>query len=112
MKPIIFIFICTSNHKTSYSESKSAKNSRQRGLRATDKGVTKMRAAKAAGLGDGQRLTNERLAEEANVSPKTVQRFLKGKGVDKDCAIAILNALNLEAQDILEDRNKMTITGL
>lgn len=106
MAPIIFIFICTSNNETSDSNSTSKKdsrsNSRKRGVRATETGLTKIREAKAAGLGDDKRLTNEVLANKANVSTKTVQRFLTGKKIDEGLAIAILKVLKLEPKEILE----------
>lgn len=105
----LFIFICSNNFvfvfsKDLTSEQNSRSSSRKRGVRATDEGLEQIHLAKAAGLDNGKHLTYDEIALKANVSPKTIQRFFKGDRVDKYYAIAIVKALNLQPQDILEDR--------
>lgn len=102
MAPIIFIFVCTSSSTTSDSESKLEKKSRKRGVRATDKGLIKMKEAMATQIRDDKPITQQGLADEAFLSIKTVQRFLTGEKVDQVSAMTILRVLNLEPQDILE----------
>ena len=77
-------------------------NRKSRGVKATAQGLKELEVAKATQKCDeGNRLTYERIAEKANISDKTVQRFFSGKSVDLDCAISIIEALNLNRQDIL-----------
>lgn len=73
---------------------------RKRGIRATEEGIVKVRAAMAKS-GEDKRLTYEELAERAWVSVSTVKRFFKRNLIDKTCAASILNVLNLDYQDII-----------
>lgn len=102
---------------TSNSESISTRTSssrrRNRGVRATENGIVKLRNAKRNLNRDHESLiendnkiagvTNLELGCIANVSESTVKRFFEGKFVDKDCASSIVGALNLEYSEIIEE---------
>ncbi|BAY84703.1 putative signal transduction protein with Nacht domain [Calothrix parasitica NIES-267] len=91
---IILLILLLSINPKRYSHS----NRRKRGVRATHQSILKVKEAKST-----QKLTIEKLAEKAYISESTVKRFLRRKHVDQDYAIAILKALNLEYQNIIED---------
>jgi predicted NACHT family NTPase len=76
-----------------------------RGVRATEEGLKKLQQAKAAGRDeDGKPLTYERIAERARVDKKTVERFFRREAKDRDSAIAITNALNLEITEVVDPK--------
>ena len=81
---------------------------RTRGIAATVAGLQKLREVKAAGKEDGNRLTYEGIADrisqnaQASVDPRTVRRFFKGEGIDRDCILAICGALGLEVTEIVD----------
>jgi len=81
---------------------------RTRGIAATVAGLQKLRAIKAAGKADGTRLTFEGIADrvsqnsQASVDPRTVRRFFKGEGIDRDYVLAICTALGLEVTEIVD----------
>jgi HEAT repeat protein len=76
---------------------------KSRGVRATEEGIQKLQQAKAAGRDeDGKPLTYERIAERARVDKKTVERFFRREAKDRDSAIAITNALNLEITEVVD----------
>jgi hypothetical protein len=81
---------------------------RNRGIAATVAGLQKLREVKAAGEADGTRLTFEGIADrisqnsQASVDPRTVRRFFDGKGIDRDCILAICAALGLEVTEIVD----------
>ncbi|MBW4542580.1 MAG: hypothetical protein KME43_26130 [Myxacorys chilensis ATA2-1-KO14] len=72
---------------------------RQRGIRATPDGIKLLLAAK--GSFENGRLTYEAIASSLQISDKTIKRFFKGEGVDKDKAYAIINFLKLADKDVL-----------
>lgn len=75
---------------------------KSRSIPATPEGIKLLERAKANARDDeGKPLTYERIAEKAGVSNKTVQRFFNGTSVDRSYAIAIINALDLEKEDVL-----------
>ncbi|MEQ9482349.1 hypothetical protein [Coleofasciculus sp. F4-SAH-05] len=83
-----------------------AQTRKPRGIPATQEGLEKLRQAKAAGRDEnGQPLTYERIAQKAGVDVKTVKRFFGGKGVDRDSAIAIVEALGLEITEIVDPKD-------
>ncbi len=81
---------------------------RNRGIAATVAGLQKLREVKAAGEADGTRLTFEGIADrisqnsQASVDPRTVRRFFKGEGIDRDYVLAICKALGLEVTEIVD----------
>ncbi len=80
---------------------------RTRGIAATVAGLQKLREVKAAGKEDGNRLTYEGIADrisqnsQASVDSRTVRRFFKGEGIDRDCIQVICAALGLEVTEIV-----------
>ena len=80
-------------------------------MRATEKGIVKLRNAKRNLNWDHESLiendskiagvTNLELGWIANVSESSVKRFLAGKFVEKECALSIVGALNLEYSEII-----------
>jgi transcriptional regulator with XRE-family HTH domain len=81
-------------------------------VRATQSGLQKLREARDLQRSDdGKRLTDERLAENANVSKSSVQRFFKGIRVNSDIALAITRALGLPLKDIINmDESETTFS--
>lgn len=77
---------------------------RDRGIPATPDGIAKLKNAKNTGKDDnGKRWIFRSIAEKADIqSEKTVERFFKGKGIDKGNAYAICQALNLEITEIVD----------
>jgi tetratricopeptide (TPR) repeat protein len=88
---------------------------RNRGIAATVAGLQKLREVKAAGEADGTRLTYEGIADriswnsQASVDPRTVRRFFKGEGIDRDYVLAICKALGVEVTEIV-DPNEWNFT--
>ncbi len=79
-------------------------NQRQnRGFRATDDGQKKLQQAKTQGRNEkGKPLTYENIADKADIqAKKTVERFFKGKAIDRSYAEAICRALGFEPIDII-----------
>jgi tetratricopeptide (TPR) repeat protein len=63
---------------------------KSRSVQATEEGIRILKESKAANRdSEGRRLTFERIAEKADVDPKTVKTFLYGGGVDPESAWAI-----------------------
>ncbi len=83
---------------------------RTRGIAATVAGLQKLGEVKAAGKADGTRLTFEGIAyrfsknSQPSVDPRTVRRFFKGEGIDRDCVLAICKALDLEVTEIVDPK--------
>ncbi|MDB9513379.1 HEAT repeat domain-containing protein, partial [Kamptonema animale CS-326] len=78
---------------------------RDRGVSATPEGLTKLKLAKVRGKDEnGTPLSYERLAVQAAVSDKTVKRFFGGQAVDRETAIAICNALDLDINKIVDPK--------
>jgi hypothetical protein len=79
---------------------------KSRGVRATEEGLKKLRQAQAAQRDDeDRRLTYPSIAQKAGgMDSKTVGRFFRGEAVDRDCAIAITNALNLEITEVVDPK--------
>jgi hypothetical protein len=78
-----------------------------RSVSATPEGLQKLKRAKASGRDDdGKRLSYERIAEKAHTSQKTVQRFFAGDGVDWDLGIAIVQALGLTIEEVVDTNEK------
>ena len=77
---------------------------RDRGIPATPDGIAKLNNAKNTGKDDnGKGWIFRSIAEKADIqSHKTVERFFKGKGIDKGNAYAICQALNLEITEIVD----------
>ncbi|MEB3190400.1 MAG: NACHT domain-containing protein [Snowella sp.] len=81
---------------------------RKRGIAPTATGQQKLLALKAAGRGDGQRFTYEAIAEHifqktsVSIEAKTVNRFFRGEGIDRDSVTAICQGLDLEIIEIVE----------
>jgi len=81
---------------------------RNRGIAATDEGLQKLREVKSAGKEAGTRLTFEGIASrisqnsQTSVDPRTVRRFFKGEGIDRDYVLAICKALGLEVTEIVD----------
>lgn len=72
-------------------------------VQATQSGLQKLREARdLLRSEDGKRLTDERLAEKANVCKSSVQRFFKGNRVNSDIALAITRSLDLHLKDIID----------
>jgi GTPase SAR1 family protein/Tfp pilus assembly protein PilP len=76
-----------------------------RGVRATREGLQKLQQAKAAKRNDkGKPWTYFDVATAAEVDEKTVQRFFRGEAKDRNYAIAITNALNLEITEVVDPK--------
>jgi tetratricopeptide (TPR) repeat protein len=81
---------------------------RTRGIAATVAGLQKLREVKAAGEADGTRLTYEGIADrisqnsQPSVDLRTVRRFFKGEGIDRDYVLAICAALGVEVTEIVD----------
>jgi transcriptional regulator with XRE-family HTH domain len=72
---------------------------RNRGIRASSKGLDLLREAQANF--EGGRLTYEKIADALNIGDKTVARFFRGKRLDKNYAIAIIRFFNLSIKDVI-----------
>lgn len=73
-----------------------------RSVQATPDGVRLLQQAKAMGrVDEGKPLTYPLIAESARVSDKTVERFFRKQNVDRDSALSIIEALGLQAKDVL-----------
>lgn len=70
-----------------------------RSVRATRDGLKLLHTARA-GFEDGT-LTHSAIAERLNISDKTVARFLRGEKADLSNALAIVNLLKLNQDDVL-----------
>ncbi|MEG3909047.1 tetratricopeptide repeat protein [Microcoleus sp. w2-18bC1] len=72
-------------------------------MQATEEGIRILKESKAANRdSEGRRLTFERIAEKADVDPKTVKTFLYGGGVDPESAWAIAEkGFGLKVTDIV-----------
>jgi hypothetical protein len=77
---------------------------RKRSVRATEEGRQKLIQAKAAGRDDDKALTYERIAEKARVDKKTVERFFRGEAKDRDSVIAIVQALGLDLNEVVDPK--------
>jgi len=88
-------------NKTAMSQTR-----KPRGVGATEEGLKKLRQAQAAQRDDeGRRLTYPGIAQKAGgMDSKTVGRFFRGEAVDRDSAIAITNALNLEITEVVDPK--------
>ena len=76
---------------------------KSRSVQATEEGIRILKESKAANRdSQGRRLTFERIAEKADVDPKTVKTFLYGGGVDPESAWAIAEkGFGLKVTDIV-----------
>ncbi len=75
---------------------------KSRSVKATQEGIQKLQQAKAAKRNDkGKPWTYFDVAVAAKVDEKTVQRFFRGEGKDRDYVIAIVQALGLEVTEIV-----------
>jgi len=82
------------------------KETRKRGIRPTEEGRQKLRVAKAAKRNHNNKVwTYLEIAKAAEVSEATVKRFFVGnEGVDKESALSISKALNLEITEIVDPK--------
>jgi energy-coupling factor transporter ATP-binding protein EcfA2 len=79
------------------------KETRKRGIRATEEGRKKLTTAKAAKRNHNDKVwTYLDIATAAEVNETTVKRFFGGKAVDRESAISICKALGLEVTDIVD----------
>ena len=85
---------------------------RKRGIRATEQGQQKLRSAKAAKRNHNDRVwTYLDIATAAEVNETTVKRFFGGKdNVDKESALSIAKALNLDITEIVDPNEWNTPT--
>jgi len=85
---------------------------RKRGIRATEQGQQKLISAKAAKRNHKGRVwTYLDIATAAEVDEKTVQRFFyRKKNVDKEVALSIAKALNLDITEIVDPNEWNTPT--
>lgn len=76
---------------------------KSRSVQATEEGIRILKESKAANRdSEGRRLTFERIAEKADVDPKTVKTFVYGGGVDPESAWAIAEkGFGLKVTDIV-----------
>lgn len=75
---------------------------KQRGVIATARGYELIEQVRANGLNnEGKRLTYECIASMAGVDIKTVGRFFRKEPVDRSSAVAIINALGLETNNVI-----------
>jgi energy-coupling factor transporter ATP-binding protein EcfA2 len=90
------------------------KETRKRGIRATEEGLKRLKAAQAAKRNyEGKVWTYRDISIEAGVDESTVKRFFNIKqGVDKKSALSIAQALNLEITEIVNanEWNPLTTT--
>ncbi|MEG4628700.1 HEAT repeat domain-containing protein [Microcoleus sp. AR_TQ3_B6] len=79
------------------------KETRKRGIRATEEGRKKLTTAKAAKRNHNDKVwTYLDIATAAEVNETTVKRFFRGEAVDRESAISICKALGLEVTDIVD----------
>lgn len=76
---------------------------RQRSVRATPDGIERLLAAK--GSSEYGRLSNFKIADRLQISERTVARFFRGKGVDKENAYAIVKFLGLSNEEVLSSED-------
>jgi predicted NACHT family NTPase len=88
------------------------KETRKRGIRATKEGQQKLRSAKAAKRNHNNKIwTYLDIATAAEVNETTVKRFFGGKdNVDRESALSIANALNLDITEIVDPNEWNTLT--
>ncbi len=76
-----------------------------RGVRATEAGRQKLLQAKASRRNDkGKPWTYFDVATAAEVDEKTVQRFFRGEAKDRNYAIAIVQALDLDITEVVDPK--------
>ncbi|MEG4506050.1 hypothetical protein QUA81_21315 [Microcoleus sp. F6_B4] len=81
-----------------------SKNRKPRSIRVSTVGLALLTEAKARGEGDESKpLTYDRIAELAQVDPKTVGRFFRQQPVSRDFAIRIVKTLGLQLAEIVEN---------
>jgi len=79
------------------------KETRKRGIRATEEGRKKLTTAKAAKRNHNDKVwTYLDIATAGEVNETTVKRFFRGEAVDRESAISICKALGLEVTDIVD----------
>lgn len=76
-------------------------------VKATSEGTKLLQEAKAKRDDEGNFLSYERLAHQANISTRTVRRFYNGKRVDRSSAIAIIKTLGLKEDEILDQQDSL-----
>ncbi|MFB2892543.1 HEAT repeat domain-containing protein [Aerosakkonemataceae cyanobacterium BLCC-F50] len=82
------------------------RETRKRGIPATEEGRQKLTTAKAAKRNDKDKVwTYLDIAGKAEVDESTVKRFFRGEAVDKESAISICKALGLEVTDIVDPKD-------
>ncbi|HEY9853368.1 MAG TPA: HEAT repeat domain-containing protein, partial [Leptolyngbyaceae cyanobacterium] len=82
------------------------RETRKRGIPATEEGRQKLTTAKAAKRNhEGKVWTYLDIATAAEVNETTVKRFFRGEAVDKESAISICKALDLEVTDIVDPKH-------
>ncbi|MEQ9484816.1 hypothetical protein [Coleofasciculus sp. F4-SAH-05] len=87
------------------------KTRKSRGVRATETGRQKLLQAKASRRNEkGKPWTYFDVATAAQVDEKTVQRFFYGKPKDREYAIAIVQALDLDITEVVDPNEWNSVT--
>ncbi|MFB2878394.1 HEAT repeat domain-containing protein [Floridanema aerugineum] len=77
-----------------------------RGIPATLNGIQKLTEAKASQRDENCKpLSYKKIADKARIDERTVKRFFGGDAVDKDSAISIAKALNLDINEIVDPKD-------
>ena len=77
-----------------------------RGIPATLNGIQKLTEAKASQRDENCKpLSYKKIADKARIDERTVKRFFGGGAVDKDSAICIAKALNLDINEIVDPKD-------
>ncbi|WP_293104550.1 hypothetical protein, partial [Moorena sp. SIO3I6] len=89
------------------------KKRKPRGVSASPEGLMRLEQARASQRDDeGKPLTYEGLAQKAQISKKTVERFFKQKRVDWGYARAIIQALGLREEDVLSLEESLVLESI
>ncbi|WP_424102629.1 hypothetical protein [Moorena producens] len=80
---------------------------------ASPEGIMRLKQARASQRDDeGKPLSYERLAVKAKMTDRTVKRFFSGKRVDRNNAIAIIQALGLRPEDVLSPEESLVLESI
>jgi HEAT repeat protein len=75
-----------------------------RSIRATEAGILKLKQAQDSQGDDNGKLTYDRIYEKTGINQKTIGRFFRGEVVDRGNAIAIVQALGLDINEIVDPK--------
>ncbi|NET64927.1 MAG: helix-turn-helix domain-containing protein [Moorea sp. SIO1G6] len=90
-----------------------SKQRKPRGVTASPEVIMRLEQARVSERDDeGKSLSYEGLAQKAQISKKTVERFFKQKRVDWHSASAIIQALGLKPEDVLFSEESLLLESI